>query len=365
MIPPLFGNYRFEAHKRKLAGVLLPISITVGFFPLSRLAPLINGNGNTVDSGIEFAALMGNLIALAMGLLGITVSWMELVHEYSNANFTFGISIFEILAFVPYVTDIVMIGKAANTGMAFNVPAHGGTESEVWFVGAMGMLGAGTFCLFLFGSFALLVMSLHAFHSNEPFTRNAGYYRTRLTFYSGVMAIAGLAQLMLGAFILDRFGSGPVAPPIAVAMFLIWWPEIAVFVGLVYVLNGLYGIYRGLTKCTDHYFAITMWFQLICTLILMIGVQTWYAPGDMMAKASPTLASLTLGVSLMPIFLDYLGRTMPEEITHDYYYSTNEEMAALTDNQHSDQDMVKSVGVEQPREPVEIPDYDELEDIHV
>lgn len=349
MGPPLVGNSRYEAHKNKIAGILLAISITVAWFPLARLAPLINGDGMTVSSGIEFAALVGNLIALAMGLLGMTVSWMELVHEYSNANFTFGISIFEILAFVPYVTDIVMIGRAANTGTAFNVQVHGGDESDVWFVGVMGMIGAGTYCLFMFGSYALLVMSLHAFQSNEPFTRNAGYYRARLTFYSAVMAIAGLAQMILGAFVLSKFGSGPISPPIAVAMFMVWWPEIAVFVGLIQICNGLYGMYRGLNKVQDHTFAMTMWFQLLCILLLMICFQTWYAPGATMGQATPTLASLTLGMSLTPIFLDYLGRTLPEEITHEYYYSSAEDVAALTTT--SKQTEMKMVGVEQAMAP--------------
>ena len=129
------GNRRFQADKSKLAGVLMAISITVCFFPLARLAPFINGDGETVTSGIEFAALVGNLIAWVMGILGMGLAWAEMVHEASNANFTFAVSVFEILAFVPYVTDIVMIGKAANGGTAFIPAAYEPTESDVWFVG--------------------------------------------------------------------------------------------------------------------------------------------------------------------------------------------------------------------------------------
>lgn len=275
----MIGNSRFEADKRKIAGVLMAMSITVAWFPLARVAPLINGNGETVDHGIEFSALVGNLIALAMGLMGITLAWAELVHEYSNPGITFAVSIFEILAFIPYVTDIVMIGKAANTGNAFIPPIYEFTETDVWFVGVMGMLGAGTFCLFLFGAYALLVMALYAYQSGNPESRNAGYYRARLTFYSAVMAVAGLAQLMLGAYVLDKFGGGPLPAPIVVAMFLVWFPEINITVGSIYVLNGLYGMYRGMMKSKDSIFAFTMWTQLVCTLILMICVPTWWAPG--------------------------------------------------------------------------------------
>lgn len=361
MGPGLIPNARFDTDKRKLAGVLLAISITVCFFPTGRLAPLINGNGGTVNSGIQFAALMGNLIAFAMGILGGALAWAELVHDYGNANITFGISIFEILAFVPYITDIVMIGKAANTGKAFIPPMYNPSSGDVWFVGVMGMLGAGTFCLFLFGSYALLVMSIYEYQRGNPQSRNARYYRGRLAFYSAVMAIAGLAQLMLGAFVLNKYGGGPLKAPVVVAMFVVFFPEISVFVGLVFVVNGLWGIMRGMSKPNDHYFAFSMFFQYLCTQVMMVCTQTWWAPAAANnSHAPPTLSALTLGVSLIPTFLDYLGRTMPEETTQEYYYGDQNESAALTKGPQ------KSVGVEQAQ-PTNSVTYEEdlLEDVHV
>ena len=326
---PLTPFFFFGADKRRVAGVLLAISITVCFFPLARLAPLINGHGKTVDSDIEFAALMGNLIAMAMGIMGISLAWAELVHDSFHPTITFGVMVFEVAAFIPYVTDIVMIGKQANTGMAFIPPVYNPSSSEVWFVGAMGMIGAATFCLFLFGSYALLVTALYAYHSGKPEKYNAGYYRGRLVFYSVVMGIAGFAQLALGSFVIAKFGSGPLPAPVTVAMFMIFFPEITVSVGCLYLVNAAYGIFRGLVKQNDPYFAFIMWFQMICTLVLMVLVQTSYAPEGAMAQATPTIANLTLGVSLMPIFLDSMGRNMPEEITTDYYFGADAEKQPL------------------------------------
>ena len=60
-------------------------------------------------------------------------------------------------------------------------------------------------------------------------------------------------------------------------MFLVNFPEILVFTGLVYLLNGMYGVSRGLKGSSDNYFQWTMYFQWCCTLFLMIGVQTWYS----------------------------------------------------------------------------------------
>jgi len=94
-------NYRFESDRRRVAAVLLAISITVCWFPLARLAPLINRDGETARDGIEFAALVGNLIAVAIGLLGIAITWADLVHDIFHPSVTLGVLVFEILALIP------------------------------------------------------------------------------------------------------------------------------------------------------------------------------------------------------------------------------------------------------------------------
>jgi hypothetical protein len=137
--------------------------------------------------------------------------------------------------------------------------------------------------------------------------------------FSFVMGIAGIDQLLLSSYIISKFGNGPLPAPIGVAMFMIHFPEIAVFVGLVYILNAGYGMYRGLTKADDHIFSFTMWLQYLCTLLLMVLVQTSFAPGNAMAPAAPTIANLTLGTHIMPVFLDYMGRSTPDQIDPDYY----------------------------------------------
>jgi hypothetical protein len=100
----------------------MAISITVAYFPLARLAPLINRDGLTADSGIELALLIGNLCAMAMGIMGMTIGWMSLIHGYSNPRLTGALLIVEQTALIPYVSDIVNIGKLANTGAAFIPP---------------------------------------------------------------------------------------------------------------------------------------------------------------------------------------------------------------------------------------------------
>lgn len=184
----------------------------------------------------------------------------------------------------------------------------------------MGMVGAATFCLFLFGSVALLGFAHMAYQTGQVETRPGSYYRGRLVFYCFVMTLAGLAQLVLGAYIIINFGNGPLPAPIGVAMFMIHFPEIAVFVGSIYVLNGVFGMYRGLTNKTNNTkFQITMGIQWMCTLFLMVLVQTNYAPGNAMAAAGPTIANLTLGVHVIPAFLDVMSRNVPDDVDAEYY----------------------------------------------
>lgn len=80
--------------------------------------------------------------------------------------------------------------------------------------------------------------------------------------------------------------------------------------------------------------------------------------GAMMNFATPTLASLTLGVSLTPTFLDYLARTQPEDITEDYYYG--EETLALKKHMTELPDIV--MGEE---DSYVLPNYVLKDDVHV
>lgn len=117
--------------KRQIAGCLLAISITVAFFPLARLAPLINRDGETASEGIGLWALIGNLVAMAIGTTGMMIGWMSMTHDYSSPRLTGAFLILEQLAFIPYVVDIVNIGKMANTGAAFIPPS----KQPTWFSG--------------------------------------------------------------------------------------------------------------------------------------------------------------------------------------------------------------------------------------
>jgi len=134
----------------------------------------------------------------------------------------------------------------------------------------------------------------------------------------------GVTFVVVVVVVVDRnFGNGPVNPPVGVAMFTVTFPEISVFVGLVYVLNGLYGLARafGLIPAgpEDHSFQMGIAFQYFCTLVLMILVQVAYLEGGALAPAAPSRACLTLGAHVLPAFLDFKMRSTPDVLPDDYY----------------------------------------------
>ena len=106
-------------------------------------------------------------------------------------------------------------------------------------------------------------------------------------------------------------------------MFTVSFPEISVFVGLVYLLNGMYGIIRSFglvpTSENDHSFQIAMAFQYFCTLVLMIIVQISYLPGGALAAAAPSRACLTMGAHVLPAFLDFKMRSTPANLPPNYF----------------------------------------------
>ena len=76
-----------------------------------------------------------------------------------------------------------------------------------------------------------------------------------------------------------------------------------------YVLNGLFGLGRYFSVLPsspdNHAFQLSIGFQYLCTIVLMIITQFSLSPGAEYAAAAPSVACLTLGAHILPAFLDY------------------------------------------------------------
>ena len=256
-------------------------------------------------------------------MTGMLTGYLSLVHGYRNKYLSGFLLIWAQTAWIPYITDMTNVGKIARSGVGFIPAVYNPSVGQVRFVGACGILGIFCYGAAFLGSLAFMAFAHYAFQVGKPGDRSSNYYRSRLGTYSGLMTLVGTVQLALGAFTLSEIGSGPLSPPVGVAMFTVTFPEISVVVGVVYLLNGLHGLLRafGIIQASeaDHSFQMGIAVQYFCTLILMIYVQIAYLPGGTLAAAAPSRACLTMGMHILPAFLDYKMRTTPQDISADCY----------------------------------------------
>lgn len=196
------------------------------------------------------------------------------------------------------------------------------TETDVKFVGAMGVMAIFTYGFTFVGGLSFVTFCLHAYNSDKPQDRSGGYFIGRLSFYSGMLALAGLVQMMLGAYCRVRFGLDVLsAGPVGVAMLTVSYPTISVFVGLFQVFMGVWGALRSVgyhKGPNDIGFQLFLGVQWILVLSIQCIAQIGYLPGGEGA-AAPTLAAMSLALSVMPAFLDHKMRTLPLQFPSDYY----------------------------------------------
>jgi hypothetical protein len=266
--------------------------------------------------------------------------YLALIHDYSNKVLTVWVLIIVQTAWIPYITDMTNLGKITASGMGFNLDQFGASESQVHFVGAMGILGIFSYGACFLGSLAFMSFALYAYQAGKPQDRSGSYFRGRLRTYSFLVFVAGLAQLLLGSYTLANFRAGPIVPPIDVAMFTVTFPEMSVFVGILYVINGIWGFYRAFRKpaANDNSYQISIAIQYFFTVVIMIVTQISYLPGDSLAAAAPSRACLTFGASLMPAFLDYKARSTPDDLPENYYGDLNVKETTTKDAEYDVED---------------------------
>ena len=175
------------------------------------------------------------------------------------------------------------------------------------------------------GSIAFMEFSLFAYQNGKQADRGGLYFFGRMGFYTFMLTLAGLSQLLLGCYTFRNFGSGPLtAGPVGVAVYVVSFPEISIFVGLLQTINGLWGIFRSIFGMAhwgpnDNSYPFAILVQWVCMLVLQIMTQVSYPPGGTLAAAAPAIACLSLGLNVMPAFLDHKMRNLPSVILEDFY----------------------------------------------
>mmetsp|Transcript_55348 Transcript_55348/g.134421 ORF Transcript_55348/g.134421 Transcript_55348/m.134421 type:complete len:367 (+) Transcript_55348:567-1667(+) len=323
------GMERFNSDKRQLGGLLMFLSTAALIFPMANLATLVGPDGTTAKEGIPLVSLIASVLVVVLGILGIAVGYLQSIHDYGHKYLTMVLLIWNQFAWIPFITDMVAVGRGAASGAAFIDEAYEPSATDVKFVGSMGIMGILGYGTGFLGSVALAGFALYAFQSGKPGDRPGSYYRSRMPLYVFALGLVGLAQLLLGSYILSRFGGGPLPNGhIGVAMFMVNFPEISVAVGTLQTLTAVYGAMRayGVRSCpNDNSYQAVLLFAWIATVTLQIMVQVAYNPAGMAAAAAPSQTMLTMGIFVINGFLDFKARATPSPIPLDYYHHVESE----------------------------------------
>jgi hypothetical protein len=339
---PNVGTMRLQSDMRQIAALLLITGMCSIFQPLGDIAAFITP-GNTSTTGIPFSALMGSLCLVVIGLLAVFVGYNQLVHEMSSKYITAFLILFVQTAYIIYLTGMVDIGKAAKAGAGFIPATYGPSAGDVRFVGAMGILSIVAYGFTFVGSIAFFAFALYAYQAGHPQDRNGAYYKGRMLFYTGMLMVAGTSQFVLGSFVNSKFGGGSLDKgTIGVAVYVVNFPGMNIFVGLLQMINAVWGLARsydiGVFGTNDVSFQASMFLGFFVQLLLQVIVQIGYVPGDTLSAAAPKVFGLMVGLNLMPAYLDYKARTVPDDMPMEYYDSEKMSVASIDNMQQLKED---------------------------
>lgn len=317
------GEERLKCEKRQFSGLMFALSICVTYFPLANLTTSIGPNDTTPSSGLPLAGLIAACILVFVGSSGMMVGYLGIVHDYSNKFLTGILLVIIQLTWMPFVTDLYTVGSTATSGVGFVPEKYEPTQTDVKFIGAMGVVGIFSYASSFVGSFAFMAFALYAYQDKKPTRRNSAYYRGRFIYYASLLALAGISQLFLGIYIWLQYGRIVFFPPIRVAVYTVSYSEVAIAVGGLQTLMGFWGILRrfgilvgGKSDNSYQYCAFFMWLGMLgAQIVTQIGIQ----PGAEYAASAPSYACLFLGLGIMSPFLDYKMRTTPDEFPHGYF----------------------------------------------
>jgi len=193
---------------------------------------------------LRLKSFIGGMCLITIGILSVATGYSQAIHDVGHKYLTVAVVIFTQTAFIPYLTDMTSIGRAARSAMLIPLEFDP-SQTDNNFVGACcGILGVIAYGFTFVGSISFFQFSFYAYQTGNYASRNASYYLGRMGFYCSMLFIAGLSQLMLGAYISSRFGTGELSVPIGVAMYVVNFPALSILVGGVQILNALWGLAR-------------------------------------------------------------------------------------------------------------------------
>jgi len=331
----LLGRLRLDKEQQQLGCLLMLTGFPEIVQPLTWIAGLINGavdefgNPITITTGLPFATLFGYICCVVIGVLAVLVGYAAALHNAGNKSITMSVSIFVQTAYILTVSSCMGVTRIASKGGNYDNPPGSLTEiaePNAQLLAAMGVIAIIAYWFGMLGSISMLLGSLQKCQEQKPEERDGNYYRGRLFFYSFVLFLGGFSQLVVGAHLEHIYnlkgGPLPNGSTVRVAMYLVRYPSLAITVGVVQIVNAIWGMLRqlGVVKPQDGgAFVSSIWLGWLVQLVLQNMVQPSILPGNPAAAAPPTLTAFGFGMNFMPAFLDSKANNLPATITREYY----------------------------------------------
>ena len=290
---------------------------------------LIDGmQGKAQVAGFKLPGLVATIIQTLLGMASMLIGFVHMtVAPMGSKPRLVGRILVGIVNLGPisFVITILRIIQSSTEPIETNpfIPVRlNPSQSDITFVIIQGILSLLSVCGTLIGGLTVVSLSLCAFLGGQPMEKHRSYWQLRLAYYSLLVAIGGLAQLLLGVYLGLRFGWGPYEEAVHVAVFTVFFPCLSIMVGLVQTLFGFYGWFVALQSQTSEknwsffYAALLNW---IVTMTIQVMVQPSYGSGNSFDAEGATYGAVYLGYFIMPPWLEYMRRTTPFEINPEDY----------------------------------------------
>jgi hypothetical protein len=111
------GSVRCANERRQYGALLMVSGIVAVLAPLAGIVTAINTDGLNGDYAnpetVAFWTLVGGFCLLFIGITAVTTGFAECIHDAGNTRTTSYAILITQLAFIPYITDMVQVGKSA------------------------------------------------------------------------------------------------------------------------------------------------------------------------------------------------------------------------------------------------------------
>lgn len=231
------GPVGLIADRRQLGGLMILLGTCATVEPITDFSYFLGTADFPSASALQIASFAAGALQIIFGSLATIVGYLSLIHDYGNAKLSGALLVLIQAAWVPFVTRIYSLvietsspyeidtkefqtsdGQVVSEEFVSNIfipEEYLPTTRDVQTVGSMAIIGEISYMTAFYGALALTAFATYSFDAGKPTSRDARFYRGRLLFYSFVVAVAGLSQLLLGAYILIEFGGGPLHPSIS------------------------------------------------------------------------------------------------------------------------------------------------------